>query len=156
VESSRQHERLAHGVYLVPLQVSNCYIWESDGLLTVVDTGVPGSADAILAAVGAIGHTAEAADEIVLTHFYRDHTGSAADLVRHTGAHVVGHRADAWIIEGREPPPWPRLTQLERRLAEMLSAMSLTCPDPNQKQYRSIAWSKTASSRPTCARRRRY
>jgi glyoxylase-like metal-dependent hydrolase (beta-lactamase superfamily II) len=77
-----QPELLAEGVYLVPLQVSNCYIWESHGLVTVVDTGVPGSADEIVAALGAIGHAAEAVDEIVLTHFHRDHTSSAADLVR--------------------------------------------------------------------------
>jgi glyoxylase-like metal-dependent hydrolase (beta-lactamase superfamily II) len=125
-----QPERIAQGVYLVPLQVTNCYIWEADGLLTVVDTGVPGSADEIVAALGAIGHPAEAVDEIVLTHFHRDHTGSAADLVRRTGARVVGHRADASIIEGREPPPGPRLTQLERPLAEMLFGDVGALPGP--------------------------
>jgi glyoxylase-like metal-dependent hydrolase (beta-lactamase superfamily II) len=91
---------------------------------------VPGSADAILAALGAIGHAAQAVDEIILTHFHRDHTGSAADLVRRTGARVVAHRRDASIIEGRESPPRPRLTQLERPLAELLFSDVANLPGP--------------------------
>jgi glyoxylase-like metal-dependent hydrolase (beta-lactamase superfamily II) len=54
-----QPEELADGVYLVRLQASNVYIWESDGLLTVVHTGVPGSADAILAALDSLRRAPE-------------------------------------------------------------------------------------------------
>jgi glyoxylase-like metal-dependent hydrolase (beta-lactamase superfamily II) len=131
-----QPERLADGVFLVPLQASNVYIWESDGLLSVVDTGVPGSADAILAAVDAIGHAPQDLAEIVLTHFHRDHTGSAAELVRRTGARVVAHPADATIMEGFEWPPPPQLTELERPLAEMLLGDVANLPGPQPEAVR--------------------
>ena len=123
-------EELADGVYLVPLQASNVYIWESDGLLSVVDTGVPGSADAILAALDSIRRASEDVAEIVLTHFHRDHTGCAAQLARRTGARVIAHPADAGIIEGRELPPPPKLTELERPLAEMLLGDIANLPGP--------------------------
>lgn len=129
-------EQLADGVYLVAMQASNVYLWESDGLVTVVDTGVPGSADATLAAVDAIGHRPENVAEIVLTHFHRDHTGSAAELVRRTRARVVAHPADTAIIQGRETPPAPQLTQLERPLAEMLLGDVANLPGPQPEAVR--------------------
>ena len=129
-------EQVADGVFLVPLQVSNVYLWESNGLLGLVDTGVPGSADAILAAVDAIGHAPQDLTEIVLTHFHRDHTGSAAELARRTGAHIVAHAADAAIMEGRERPPPPQLTELERPLAEMLLGDVANLPGPQPEAVR--------------------
>jgi glyoxylase-like metal-dependent hydrolase (beta-lactamase superfamily II) len=125
-----QPERLADGLYLVSLPASNIYIWQSDGHVSVVDTGVPGSADVILEAAAAVGYAAESVAEIILTHFHRDHTGSAAELARRTGASVVAHPADAAIIEHREPPPPPRLTELERPLAEMLLGDVANLPGP--------------------------
>jgi glyoxylase-like metal-dependent hydrolase (beta-lactamase superfamily II) len=125
-----QSERLADGLYLVPLPASNVYIWQSEGVLSLVDTGVPGSADAILEAVRATEYATHEVAEIILTHFHRDHTGSAAELVRRTGASVVAHAADAAIIEHREPPPAPRLTELERPLAEMLLGDVANLPGP--------------------------
>ena len=136
MDTTVQPERLAEGLYLIPLQASNVYVWESDGLLSLVDTGVPGSDDAILTALSAIGHTAENVAEIVLTHFHRDHTGSAAELARRTGARVVAHRADAAIIEGREPPLSPQLTALERPLAEMLFGDVANLPGPQAEAVR--------------------
>lgn len=129
-------EELATGVYLVPMQASNVYIWESDGLLSVVDTGVPGSADAILAALDSIRRAPQDVAEIVLTHFHRDHTGSVAELPRRTGARVVAHPADAAIIEGREVPPPPKLTELERPLAEMLLGDVANLPGPQPESVR--------------------
>jgi glyoxylase-like metal-dependent hydrolase (beta-lactamase superfamily II) len=136
MDSTMRPEQLAEGVYLVPLQASNVYVWESDGLLSLVDTGVPGSADAILAAVDALGHAPEALTEILLTHFHRDHTGSAAELARRTGARVVAHPADAAIVEGRERPPRPHLTELERPLAEMLLGDVANLPGPQPEAVR--------------------
>jgi len=129
-------ERLAEGLYLISLGASNVYVWESDGFVSVVDTGVPGSEHAILGALSAIGHTAENVAEIVLTHFHRDHTGSAAELACRTGARIVAHHADAAIIERREAPPPPRLTDLERPLAEMLLGDVANLPGPQPEAVR--------------------
>jgi glyoxylase-like metal-dependent hydrolase (beta-lactamase superfamily II)/ADP-ribose pyrophosphatase YjhB (NUDIX family) len=126
-----QPEPLAESIWLLALPASNAYLWRTDrGRLTLIDTGVPGSAEAILTAISGLGHSPEDLQEIVLTHFHRDHTGSAAELVRRTGARVVAHIADAPIIEGRQPPPKPRLTPLERPLAEMLLGNADDLPGP--------------------------
>ncbi len=131
-----QPERIAEGVFLIPLPASNVYLWESAGQLTLIDTGVPGSEEAILQAIGAIGHSPGDVVEIVLTHFHRDHTGSAAALARRTGARVLAHVDDAAIIEGTQPPPKPRLTRLERPLAEMLLGTIEDLPGPQPEGVR--------------------
>jgi glyoxylase-like metal-dependent hydrolase (beta-lactamase superfamily II) len=69
--------QLAPGVYLLELGVGQAYLWEWTDGLTLVDTGTPGSAAAILQAIESIGHRPEEVKEIVLTHFHADHTGSA-------------------------------------------------------------------------------
>jgi glyoxylase-like metal-dependent hydrolase (beta-lactamase superfamily II) len=123
-------EPLADNVWLLPLAASNAYLWRSGHKLSLVDTGVPGSADVIVGAIGELGHSPDDLQEIILTHFHRDHTGSAADLAQRTGARVLAHGDDAAIIEHRESPPKPRLTALEQPLAEMLLGDIASLPGP--------------------------
>jgi glyoxylase-like metal-dependent hydrolase (beta-lactamase superfamily II) len=122
--------QLAPGVYRLAGAVSNAYLWQWSEGLTLIDTGVPGSAHAILGAIAAIGAHPEDVTEIVLTHFHADHTGSVAELARRTGASVLAHRADAVIIRGHQPPVPPDLTELERPLAEALFGDLSTLPGP--------------------------
>ncbi len=129
-------EQLAEDVWLIALPVSNAYLWRSGKRLSLVDTGVPGSADAILAAIAALGHSPEGLREIILTHFHRDHAGSAADLAQRTGAQVLAHVEEAAIIEGRHAPPKPRLTALERPLAEMVLGDIAKLPGPQPEGVR--------------------
>jgi glyoxylase-like metal-dependent hydrolase (beta-lactamase superfamily II) len=71
---------------LTRLGFVNCYlVRESDGL-TLVDTGLPGSADAILAAARTVGRPIR---RIVLTHAHMDHVGSVDALVETLGANSV-------------------------------------------------------------------
>ena len=56
--------------------------------VTIVDTGVPGSEDAILAAVREPGRSPDEIADIVITHADGDHVGSLAALVERTGATV--------------------------------------------------------------------
>ena len=79
-------------VHQVPLGVSNAYLLESDASLVLVDAGLPGSADAILAAVDALGKPLTL---IYITHAHIDHYGSAAEVRRRTGAPIAVHAADA-------------------------------------------------------------
>jgi glyoxylase-like metal-dependent hydrolase (beta-lactamase superfamily II) len=90
-----------------------------------VDTGVPGSAEAILAAVAAIGRDAGDVKEIVLTHYHDDHRGSASDLAERTGARVIAHRAEAPVIRGDQPQIPPSLAEYERPIAEGVLARML-------------------------------
>src|SRR6266567_2459075 len=42
---------IAPRVHVLPLPVSNVYLWDWGDGLTLIDTGIPGSADAILTAI---------------------------------------------------------------------------------------------------------
>lgn len=70
--------------------------------LTLVDTGMPGQADAIEAALAAEGFSLRDVRRIVLTHQDVDHIGSLAELKARTGAEAIAHNADAPYIEGKE------------------------------------------------------
>jgi glyoxylase-like metal-dependent hydrolase (beta-lactamase superfamily II) len=68
----------ANSVQLTRLGLSNCFLLqESDGL-TLIDTGLPGSADDILAAARLVGPPIR---RILLTHAHMDHVGSVDELV---------------------------------------------------------------------------
>ncbi len=69
--------------------------------ITIVDTGVPASEDAILAAVEALGRSHDDVADIVITHADGDHVGSLAALVEQTGATVWAGTHEADVIEGR-------------------------------------------------------
>lgn len=79
-------------VHQLPLGVSNAYLLESETALVLVDAGLAGQADAILAAI-------DASDKpltlIYVTHAHIDHYGSAAEMRRRTGAPIAVHAADA-------------------------------------------------------------
>ncbi len=68
-----------HGAYLTQLTrfprvfPVNCYLVREDDGLTLIDTGIPGSAPAILAAAQRLGQPIR---RIVLTHAHGDHLGS--------------------------------------------------------------------------------
>jgi glyoxylase-like metal-dependent hydrolase (beta-lactamase superfamily II) len=67
------------------------YVWRDGDSVTLIDTGAPGSGDAILGAVSDV-------DRIVLTHAHVDHVGSAAELRDATAASVFAGADDADAI----------------------------------------------------------
>ena len=71
--------------------------------VTIVDTGVPGSETAILAAVEDLGRSREDVADIVITHADGDHVGSLAALVELTRATVWAGAHEADVIEGLTP-----------------------------------------------------
>ncbi|MEU6116375.1 MBL fold metallo-hydrolase [Streptomyces sp. NPDC047117] len=88
----------------------------------LVDTGVPGSAPAILKALAALGGQPADVRRIVLTHSHIDHIGSAADLAAATGATVLAGAPDAPVIRGEAPEPKPVPTAAEQVLHEQVMA----------------------------------
>lgn len=67
----------------------------------VVDTGVPGSAPKILAALAREGFAPGDVSLILITHRHVDHIGSAAAVKQATGAPVAVHALDAeWLGRG--------------------------------------------------------
>ncbi|WP_414618167.1 MBL fold metallo-hydrolase [Dyadobacter sp. 32] len=84
----------------------NVFLIEDNGL-TLIDTGFPGSADKIFAAIGKGGKKPEDIKRIILTHAHPDQSGSAAEIGKRLKVPVWAHRIDAEILEkgigGREP-----------------------------------------------------
>jgi glyoxylase-like metal-dependent hydrolase (beta-lactamase superfamily II) len=76
------------------------YAWRDGDSVTLIDTGAPGSGGEILSATPQV-------DRIVLTHGHVDHSGSAAELHRATGAPVLAGAGDAGAIRAGSavPPP---------------------------------------------------
>ena len=69
--------------------------------VTIVDSGVPGAEDAILAAVADAGRSVAEVTDIVITPADGDHVGSLVALVERTGAEVWAGEHEADVIEGK-------------------------------------------------------
>ncbi|MEX2599560.1 MAG: MBL fold metallo-hydrolase, partial [Dehalococcoidia bacterium] len=83
---------VAPGVYQVPgVRGANIFLLASGDGLTLVDSGLPGDARAILRFIQALGHDTAELRRIILTHGHPDHTGSAKALRDATGAEVLIH-----------------------------------------------------------------
>jgi glyoxylase-like metal-dependent hydrolase (beta-lactamase superfamily II) len=83
---------------LTRLGAVNCYLVAEDDGFTLVDTGLPGSADAILKAANAAGGDIR---RIALTHAHQDHVGSLAALhEKLPDAEVVVPERDARFMRG--------------------------------------------------------
>lgn len=95
----------------------NCYLWKSTDGVTIVDTGWPGWAPHIEAALHQIG--AERADvcRVILTHFHPDHVGSAAEIATWSNVQVLAGPTDADIIASGQTGPPPVLTEAEQAMA---------------------------------------
>lgn len=91
-------KQVVPGLYQISLGIVNTYLFDDEGDLTLVDTGTPGSAGKILAAVGELGRRPQDIRRILVTHLHADHTGSLAELKRRTGAQVYMHGADAELV----------------------------------------------------------
>ncbi|MGW2249190.1 MBL fold metallo-hydrolase [Kitasatospora sp. NPDC001660] len=111
-----QITRVRAELHMIALDFGTAYLWRDDDGLTLVDTGVGGSADAIEAGIGAAGLDPAGLRFIVLTHHHPDHVGSAAELARRWGAEVVAHRLDAPVIRGERAPEPPVLSPFEEQL----------------------------------------
>lgn len=96
--------QIAAGVHLVRLGMVNAYIVEVNGMLLLVDTGFPRSARTILAAVDQLGYSPSDLKDIILTHAHPDHVGSAAEIVRITGAQTWMHKDDVAAAQGAKLP----------------------------------------------------
>jgi glyoxylase-like metal-dependent hydrolase (beta-lactamase superfamily II) len=80
----------------------NAFLVEEDDGLTLVDTTLPGSAKAILAAAGKLGRPIV---RIVLTHAHQDHIGSLDALARELpGVEVAISARDAKLLAKDKTP----------------------------------------------------
>ena len=75
---------------------------ESDGPLTLVDTGVatPDTREELLAGLENAGIEVDDIEQVLLTHWHEDHAGLAGWIQGESDATVRAHAADAPLIEG--------------------------------------------------------
>jgi glyoxylase-like metal-dependent hydrolase (beta-lactamase superfamily II) len=96
--------KIALNIHIVPGVVGNSYLLvDSDGL-TLIDTGIPGSALTILNFIKRLGYSKRDLNRILLTHADWDHAGSLARLKRATGARVYASLYESRAVAaGRFP-----------------------------------------------------
>ena len=96
--------KIKSNIYIVPGVIGNSYLLvDADGL-TLIDTGIPGSAIIILNFIRRLGCTKRDLNRILLTHADWDHAGSLAALKRATGARVYASMYEARAVaSGRFP-----------------------------------------------------
>jgi glyoxylase-like metal-dependent hydrolase (beta-lactamase superfamily II) len=91
------------GVHVVLMGMSNSYLIEGDGGLTLIDAGFPGKEAAVFGAIRGLGHSLDQLNHLIFTHGHPDHIGSAAAIVRETGARTYMHSLDIPMAESGGP-----------------------------------------------------
>lgn len=125
-------------LHLLRLRFGQAYLWNDDGELTLIDTGLVGSEDDIAQAIAALGLPRSALRRVILTHFHEDHAGSAAAIAGWDDLTVLAGQADAPIIRGVRPGPPPVLTEEEKPLYEAIVVDAGLPPAPPSRVDREL------------------
>jgi glyoxylase-like metal-dependent hydrolase (beta-lactamase superfamily II) len=91
------------GVHLVPMGTSNAFLIEGDDGFTLIDAGFPDKEAAVFGAIRKLGRSPDQLKHLIFTHGHPDHIGSAAAIVRETGARTYLHPLDIPIAESGGP-----------------------------------------------------
>lgn len=122
--------RLHPHLHQVRFPIGHAYLWEAADGLTLIDSGLPGSAPMIADAVRSLGRRPGELRRLILTHFHEDHAGSAADVAAWGDVEVLAHRADAPFIRGDAAGPPPQVLDWERPIFEQSQAALAGFPPP--------------------------
>ena len=99
--------QLLPDIHLIDGVTANAYLIVEPSGLTLIDSGLPGSAAKILAYLRTLGKTPAQLRTILLTHQHVDHVGGAAEIAALSGAEVLAHPLDAPAIAETEPRYMP-------------------------------------------------
>lgn len=87
------------GVHVVPMGFANAFLIEGDDGLALIDAGFPRKEAAVFGAIRALGRSLGQLKHLIFTHAHPDHIGSAAAIVRETGAKTYMHPLDIPMAE---------------------------------------------------------
>lgn len=91
------------GVHRLGDNMVNFYLVEDPAGLVLIDSGLPGHWDALLAQLSALGAEPGDIRAVLLTHAHPDHLGLAARLRGEAGAAVWVHEGDAATLSAANP-----------------------------------------------------
>ena len=90
-------------VHLIPMGMANAFLIESNEGLTLIDAGFPRKEAAVFGAIRGLGRSPDQLEHLIFTHGHPDHIGSAAAIVRATGARTYMHPLDIPMAESGGP-----------------------------------------------------
>jgi glyoxylase-like metal-dependent hydrolase (beta-lactamase superfamily II) len=113
--------KIAKNIHKIPGVTGNSYLLvDSDGL-TLIDTGIPGSANKILNYIKRAGYARRDLNRILLTHADYDHAGSLAALKKSTGARVYASVYEARAVATGQ---FPRSLKTDNILLKPIFALA--------------------------------
>jgi len=96
-------KRVIKGVHIVPMGFANAFLIEGDDGLALIDAGFPHKESAVFDAIRGLGRSPDQLKHLVFTHAHPDHIGSAAAIVRGTGARTYIHPVGIPIAQSGGP-----------------------------------------------------
>jgi glyoxylase-like metal-dependent hydrolase (beta-lactamase superfamily II) len=96
-------KRVIKGVHVVPMGFANAFLIEGDDGLTLIDAGFPRKEAVVFGAIRGLGRSPAHLKQLMFTHGHPDHIGSAAAIVRETGARTYMHALDIPMAESGGP-----------------------------------------------------
>jgi glyoxylase-like metal-dependent hydrolase (beta-lactamase superfamily II) len=105
--------QLQERLRLIRFPVGQAYLWHDPDGLTLIDSGLPGSAPLIAEAIRQSGYQPAELRRLLLTHFHPDHMGAAAGIADWGEVEVIAHHADAPFIRAVAAGPAPDLADWE-------------------------------------------
>src|SRR5579863_10299049 len=102
-ESAAKPALVIQGVHIVPMGMANAFLIEGDDGFTLIDAGYPRKEAAVFGAISGLGRSTDHLKHLIFTHGHPDHIGSAAAIVRETGARTYMHPLDIPIAESGGP-----------------------------------------------------
>ncbi|MFN2506658.1 MAG: MBL fold metallo-hydrolase [Acidimicrobiales bacterium] len=100
--------QIAPGIFRVPTlpfsALNSFVVVESDGSVTLIDTGFRSSPRRIWSALQEMGKGPADVRRVLLTHAHYDHAGGALEVMTRTGTGVEAHEHDARYLRAGRPP----------------------------------------------------
>jgi glyoxylase-like metal-dependent hydrolase (beta-lactamase superfamily II) len=115
-------QKITPDIFLIEgLRAANVYLLVAPEGLTLVDTGMRGEARKITTQLAQAGYAMKDLRQVAITHAHPDHTGSAIEIVRQSGAKILAYKDEVPYLEGTASlPPGSWLQRVFSRLSEMV------------------------------------
>ena len=100
---------IAKNLFRVPTMgsgINSFFITESDGSITLIDTGLKTAPKKLVTAIKYLQKDPSDIKRVLFTHSHDDHAGGAAKIIEIIGSpRVYAHEAEAQYLESGKNPP---------------------------------------------------